>query len=94
MTLVKVKKNYQVTIPQKLRKKLKLTVGDFMELEEKDNEIVFKPVKLVHPDQAYYYSKEWQEGETEADEAIKKGEVVGDFDNISDAVKALKKAKV
>ncbi len=94
MALVKVKNNYQITIPQKLRKKLNLTVGDFLEIEDQNNEIVIKPVKLVHPDQEYFYTKEWQEGEVQADKDIESGDVVGPFKNIKDGLRALKKAKV
>lgn len=92
MTLVKVKKNYQVTIPQKLRQKLKLAVGDFMELEVKGNELVFKVVKLIHPGQEYFYSAEWQKGEAQADKDIANGDVTGPFSFIEDGLRALKKS--
>ncbi|MFZ5995231.1 MAG: AbrB/MazE/SpoVT family DNA-binding domain-containing protein [Thermodesulfobacteriota bacterium] len=94
MPLVKVKRHYQITIPQGLRRKLNLTVGDYVEVENKDGDIIMKPVKLVHPDQEYFYTKEWQEGEAQADKDIAKGDVVGPFDNIKAAVRALKKTKI
>jgi len=65
-----------------------------VELENKDGDIIMKPVKLVHPDQEYFYTKEWQEGEAQADKDIAKGDVVGPFDNIKAAVRALKKTKI
>ncbi len=89
-TLVKLKRHYQITLPNDLRKKFSLTEGDYMEIEEKDGGITIKPVKLIHPDQEYFYTKEWQKGEAEADEDIKNGNLVGPFDNIKDALKALK----
>jgi len=94
MTLVRVKKNYQITIPQSLRKRLNLVVGDYVEVENQNGEIIMRPVKLVHPDQEYFYTKEWQKGETQADKDIAKGDVIGPFDNIKDSLKALKKAKI
>ena len=94
MSLVKIKRHYQITLPQSLRKMLSLEVGDYVEMDRQDGNIILKPVKLVHPDQAYFYTKEWQEGEAEADKDIAKGNVVGPFDNIKDATKALKKAKI
>ncbi|MEW6326441.1 MAG: AbrB/MazE/SpoVT family DNA-binding domain-containing protein [Thermodesulfobacteriota bacterium] len=94
MPLVKVKRHYQITIPQGLRRKLNLAVGDYVEVENKDGDIIMKPVKLVHPDQEYFYTKEWQEGEAQADKDIAKGDVVGPFDNIKAAVRALKKTKI
>jgi len=94
MPLVKIKQNYQITIPQELRKKINVSVGDYMEIESREEGLVIKPVKVIHPDQEYFYTPEWQKKEAEADEAIAKGEVLGPFENAKDAIKALKKAKV
>ena len=94
MALIKVKHNYQITIPNRLRRDLKIAVGDFVEVEKKENTLVLKPVKVVHPDQAYFYTEEWQEGEIQADKDIARGNVLGPFSNAKDALKALKKAKV
>jgi antitoxin MazE len=94
MALLKVKKNFQITIPTTLRKMLKITEGDYLEVERQNNELVLKPVKVIRPDQAYFYSKEWQEGETKADENIKKGEVLGPFSKVKERLKALKTAKI
>ena len=93
MALVKVKQHYQITIPQKLRKEFHLTVGDFMEIKNENGKIVLRPVKMIRPDQEYFYTKEWQRGEAQADKDIAKGYMIGPFDNIQDGLKALKKAK-
>jgi len=77
-----------------LRKNLNIAIGDYMELEDKDGEIILKPVKLVHPEQAYFYSKEWQQGEAEADKDIATGDVLGPFDTLKAGIKALKTAKI
>jgi len=93
MPLIKVKQNYQITLPNSLRKYLNIAVGDYMEMERQDGELVLKPVKVVHPEQVYFYSKEWQKGEAEADKDIAKGDVLGPFDNLTDGLDALKAAK-
>ncbi len=92
MALVKVRQNYQITIPAEVRKSMK--VGDYLDIEKKDGELVLKPVRMVHPDHAYFHTKEWQEGEAQADRDIAAGKTIGPFDNIDDALDALKKAKI
>jgi AbrB family looped-hinge helix DNA binding protein len=94
MALVRVKRNYQITIPHSLRKEVNLAVGDYVEVEKQNGDIIMRPVKMVHPDQEYFYTKEWQEGETRADKDIARGAVVGPFDNIQDSLRGLKKTKV
>jgi AbrB family looped-hinge helix DNA binding protein len=94
MELVRIKRHYQITLPAGLRKKLNIDIGDYVEVENKNGNIVMRPVKVVHPDQEYFYTREWQEGEAQADKDIAKGDVVGPFDNIKDGLKALKKAKI
>jgi len=94
MALARVKRHYQITIPQGLRKELNIDIGDYVEVENQNGNIIMKPVKLVRPDQEYFYTKEWQKGEAEADKDIAKGDVIGPFDNIKDSLKALKNAKI
>jgi antitoxin MazE len=94
MPLVKVKKHSQITIPNEIRKKFNIAEGDYLEIEDHNSELVLKPVKMVHPDEAYFHTKEWQTGEREADRDIVEGDVAGPFDNIEDALKALKTGKV
>jgi AbrB family looped-hinge helix DNA binding protein len=94
MSLVKIKENFQITIPNALRKNFHIAVGDYMEIENKEGQIILKPVKMVHPEQAYFYTKEWQRGEADADKDITNGDVLGPFDNLKDGLKALKTAKI
>lgn len=47
MPLIQVKKNYQITIPQKLRTVLKIREGDIMEAEIEGSLIVLKPKSLI-----------------------------------------------
>lgn len=93
MELVKVKRNYQITIPQSLRKLFRLAVGDYVEVDLQDETLVIRPVKVIHPDQEYFFTKEWQGKEAEADQDIATGKVVGPFENSQDALEALKNTK-
>lgn len=94
MELVKVKKNYQITIPQGLRRLIRLAVGDYVEIDLQDGLLVIRPVKVVHPDQEYFFTKEWQQKEDEADRDIAEGRLVGVFEDADKAIKALKTSKV
>jgi antitoxin MazE len=94
MPLVKVKKHSQITIPHDIRRRFKIAEGDYLEIEERDSEMVLKPVRMVRVDEAYFHSKEWQAGEKAADRDIAEGNVIGPFDNVKDALKALKTRKV
>jgi len=91
MPLVKVRRNSQITIPNNIIKNFNIVEGDYMEVEKKDDGIVLKPVKIVHPDQAYFYTKEWQKGEAEADKDIAEGRMLGPFDNVEDFEKAMER---
>jgi antitoxin MazE len=91
MPAVKIGPKHQITIPREVFDAIHLEVGDFLDAQVKDNAIVLVPKKLVSKDQSWFWSKEWQEKEKEADEAIARGETVGPFSKASALVKALKK---
>lgn len=89
MSLVKVKNKYQIVIPENVRKRLKVEIGDTLEIEEKDGVLVVKPVMVIEKSQAYFWTKEWQEMEKEAEEAKRKKRVK-DFKKADEAVKWLR----
>jgi len=91
MPAVKIGPKHQITIPREVFDSLHLEVGDFLDTRVKDNVIVLVPKKLVVKDQEWFWSKEWQEKEKEADKAIAKGDISGPFSKASDALRALKK---
>ncbi len=73
--VVKVQKNKNITLPMWLIQRFHLVVGDFVRLQETKDGILMKPAKLVDPSQAYFWTKEWQTGEREAEEDIRKGRI-------------------
>ena len=93
MALMKIRKNYQLTIPRNLRSKFHLAEGDYVEMDGQDEFIVLRPVKIIQPNQEYFYTKEWQKGEAEVDEQIRKGEGYGPFETAEEALKSLKTEK-
>lgn len=89
MSLVKVKSKYQIVIPEDVRQRLKVEIGDTLEIEEKNGVLVAKPVMVIEKSQAYFWTKEWQEMEKEAEEAKKKKRFK-DFKKADEAVKWLR----
>jgi hypothetical protein len=49
-----------------------------------------KILREIDPDQLYFWTKEWQEGEKKADEDIKAGRMLGPFDSLEEFKKAIK----
>ncbi|MFH1392425.1 MAG: AbrB/MazE/SpoVT family DNA-binding domain-containing protein [bacterium] len=90
MQTIQILRNGQITLPIQIRHVLGLEYGDYLEPEIKNKSIVLKPKKLVDSSQAWFWAKEWQKGEREADEDIKKSRVYGPFDNARDLLKSLK----
>ena len=89
-TTARILRNYQVTLPKKIREKLKLGEGDLIRLEEGPQGILLTPVDTIDRSQAWFWQKEWQEEEKEVDEEIKKGKVKR-FKSITDLIRNLKK---
>ena len=77
--LLSVKKRYTLTIPKTIREKLRVKEGEYVEAEIKGNSLVLTPVKVIKKDQEYFWTREWQEGEREADEDIKAGRLSGAY---------------
>ena len=74
-TTVKVREKYQVTIPEDVRSKIPLKVGERVEVAVRGGEIVIRPIIEVPREQAWVWSKEWQEQITRSMEDIKKGKI-------------------
>ncbi|MEA2088467.1 MAG: AbrB/MazE/SpoVT family DNA-binding domain-containing protein [Patescibacteria group bacterium] len=89
ITLAKIKKHHQITLPYSLRKKFNLDEGDYVKIENRNQEIIIKPIKIVHPDQEYFYTKEWQKDEADADKDIAKNKITGPFKTADDLFQEL-----
>ena len=75
--LIQVRKKAQLTLPLSVRQKLGVEEGDYMDVQVRDGEIVLRVKKLVDKDQAWFWTKRWQQGEKEAEEDIRAGRVHG-----------------
>ncbi|MBI4308582.1 MAG: AbrB/MazE/SpoVT family DNA-binding domain-containing protein [Chloroflexi bacterium] len=70
---IQVRKKAQVTLPLSVRKALSIEEGDFLDVRVKDGEIVLRAKKLVDKEQAWFWTRRWQEGERQAEEDIRAG---------------------
>jgi antitoxin MazE len=87
-TYSKVTRHGQITLPAEIRKKLGIEEGDLIEIEVKDEQAVLIPKKLVDKNQSYFWTKEWQEAEREADRDIKAGRIKV-FQSVDELIKDL-----
>ncbi|MFA5451903.1 MAG: AbrB/MazE/SpoVT family DNA-binding domain-containing protein [Dehalococcoidales bacterium] len=88
--LIQVRKKAQVTLPQSVRKALNIEEGDLLDVKVREGEIVLRVKKLVDKEQAWFWTRRWQEGEREAEEDIRTGRVHS-FDNAGEAITFLHK---
>jgi len=93
MQLTRISPKHQITIPKEAFEKLQLEVGDFLEVETTEEGLLLIPKKLVSKDQAWFWSKEWQEKEKEADVAITKGEISKPFKKADELIGHLRKRR-
>ncbi|OIO38157.1 MAG: hypothetical protein AUJ72_03035 [Candidatus Omnitrophica bacterium CG1_02_46_14] len=90
MATTKVTRNFQVTIPAEIRKALSIQIGTLVDFVVEKGALVIRPKRLVDEDQAWFWTKEWQKDEKEAERAIRKGDVVK-FDSVQEMKKHFEK---
>ncbi len=73
--IAQIRQNYQITLPVELRRRLGLKIGDLLEITAKGYRLILTPKRPVDLDQAWFWSKEWQEAEREVEEHLKAGRV-------------------
>ena len=84
--IVTLRPNGQITLPAELRKQVSAKAGDiFMAEVKEDDAIVLRRKHLVDASQAYFWSEDWQRGEREAQEDIRRGRV-GRFRKAKDLI--------
>ena len=91
MSLTKINERGQLTIPAELRKALHCQPGDYVEVILEEGALKVVPKAVIDKDQAWFWTKEWQEGEREADEALKAGKMSRLFKNLNELKKYLEK---
>ena len=92
MNLIKVLRGGQITMPKKIRDIFRIDEGDVLELLLEKDGVLLKPKTLI--DKGSVLSKKGEKLISAALDEFKRGETVGSFDDINDALNALKNAKV
>jgi len=88
--LIQVRKKAQLTLPQSVRRALNIEEDDFLEVMVRDGEIVLRVKKLVDKEEAWFWTRRWQEGEREAEEDIR-AHRVHRFEGADEAVAFLRR---
>jgi len=71
---VKVRPKAQLTLPEEIRRALHIHEGDEVEFAvHHDGTITVRGFVSIPTDQAWFFTREWLEGEQEADEEIAAG---------------------
>ena len=69
--IAKVQRNFQVTLPASVRKKVSIRVGDLVRVQATDEGILLSPVETMDRAQAWFWSKRWQQEERKVEKDIR-----------------------
>ena len=87
--IVRVARRGQITLPASLRQAAHIREGDYLQFLIEGGTISLIVKKLIDKSQTYFWTREWQEGEREAEEDITVGQLKT-FDSVDDLIAELK----
>ncbi len=73
MSLTKINPRGQITIPAKFRKSLHCKSGDYMEVTMEGSTLKIIPKELIDKSQVWFWTKDHQEAEEEAEIELRQG---------------------
>jgi AbrB family looped-hinge helix DNA binding protein len=88
---MKISPQGQIRIPKKIMATLNIQPGDYVEVDVESGNAVLKPRKLIDPSQGWYWTREWQEDEAEADKELTSGQCSPEFQTAEEGLKWLEK---
>lgn len=89
VSTVKLGANRDVRLPEDVARTLKLRKGSRLGVVISGDTVVLVPLSRIRKDQRYFYTREWQLREREADEDIASGRVRS-FDCAEDLIRDLR----
>lgn len=72
---VKIREKYQVTIPEDVREKIPLKVGERVEVTVRGDDIIIHPVIEIPRSQKWFWDKEWQDQISKSMKDLSEGKV-------------------
>lgn len=93
MAFTRIGPKHQITIPQETFEQLGLEPGDFLEVLVRGDVLYLVPQKLIPREQAWFWTREWQDREREADAAIASEELSGPFKSVDELIQHLHNAE-
>lgn len=90
MSLITIKEDFQVTIPEDIRRELNLKVGDVLEAEVKGDKIVLKPRSTINRSKAIERIFSLLEKNWERNKDVPEEEVLRD---VQEAIKEVRERK-
>ena len=93
MATVKISPGGQVRIPKEIMEKLNVSTGDYLDFSLEKGNINVKAKKLIDADQAFFWEKEWQDAERNAEKDIKEGNLSRVFTTAEDGISYLRKRR-
>ncbi len=79
----------QITLPPEIRKKLKVSEGDdVLFFVNEKGQIVIDQVRIIDPEQAWFWSERWQKATKESINDFENGNFV-EFEDMDKAIKYL-----
>ena len=88
--VIQIRRNFQVTLPAAIRKRLGLNIGDILEAQIREDKIIIVPKKTIDAGQAWFWTKKWQEEEKAAEADLKAGRIKK-FKTVEELIKDLDK---
>ena len=92
-TAVKISPSGQVRIPKEIMKTLSVSQGDYIDFEVHEGNVCVRGKRLMAIDQAWFWTKEWQEAEKEAERDIREGRISQPFKSAEEAMAHLKQLR-
>lgn len=93
MATVKVRSKHSVTIPEKVRRQVRLEIGDRVEVTAEEGRIIIRPVIEIPRDQAWFWTTSGQKRERQADQEIAAGQTSGPFVTSEALVRSLRRRR-